>query len=290
MKITSTIKSARKEIGKARSQGKRIGLVPTMGALHEGHLSLIRKARRQCDYVAVSIFVNPTQFGASEDLAAYPRPFRRDCRICRKEKVDLVFSPPEKEMYPQGYLTFVQQEKGLIEKLCGASRPIHFRGVMTVVTKLFNIIEPDVAYFGQKDAQQSVIIRKMASDLNQNVKIVVCPTVRASDGLAVSSRNKYLDAKERKEATALFSALQLARTEIRHGQSDAALIVREMKNLIRKRTSGKIEYVNVVDAATLEDVKKSKGDVLIALAVKIGRARLIEKKKKKKRNRRKNAD
>ena len=290
MKIARTIKSARKEIGRARSQGKRIGLVPTMGALHEGHLSLIRKARSRCDYIAVSIFVNPTQFGPSEDLTAYPRPFRRDCRLCREEKVDLVFAPPVKEMYPEGCLTFVRQEKGLADKLCGASRPIHFRGVMTVVTKLFNIIEPDVAYFGQKDAQQSIMIRKMASDLNWNVRIVVSPTVREVDGLAVSSRNRYLDVKQRKEATALFSALQLARKKIGQGETDAPSLVREMKNLIRKHTSGRIDYVNIVDSSTLEDVDRIKGDVLIALAVKIGRARLIDNILVKKQNRRKNAD
>ena len=276
MRITRTIKAARAELARAAAAGKTIGLVPTMGALHEGHLGLIRKACRECGFVVVSIFVNPTQFGPSEDFRKYPRPFRKDLRFCRQENVDMVFAPSEKEMYPDGFLTYLEQEKGLVNKLCGKSRPGHFRGVMTVVTKLFNIIEPERAYFGQKDAQQAVIIKRMVCDLNLNVKIVVCPIVRETDGLAMSSRNKYLDPKERLEARALYGALQLAKTEIENGQRDARAIIRKMKNLIKKRSSGRIDYVNIVDPETLEDVERIKKKVLIALAVKIGRARLID--------------
>jgi len=276
MKLTRTIKAARAELAKARAAGKSVGLVPTMGALHEGHLSLVRRARSECDFAVVSIFVNPAQFGPSEDLRKYPRPFNEDLRLCRRENVDLVFAPSDKEMYPGGYLTYVEQEKGLVNKLCGKSRPGHFRGVMTVVTKLFNIIEPERAYFGQKDAQQAIIIKRMERDLNLNIKIVVCPIVRETDGLAISSRNKYLSARERKEALVLYGALQLAKTEIKAGQRDSRKITGKMKNLIRKKSSGRIDYVSVVDPETLENVKRIEKKVLIALAVRIGRARLID--------------
>jgi pantoate--beta-alanine ligase len=247
-----------------------------MGALHEGHLSLIRKARKTSDFVIVSIFVNPMQFGPSEDLKAYPRPMRKDLRLCRKEEADMVFAPSSEEMYPGGSLTYVGQEKGLINRLCGKLRPGHFRGVMTVVAKLFNIIEPDRAYFGQKDAQQTIIIRHMVRDLDMNVQIVVCPTVRETDGFAISSRNAYLTPRQRREAPVLYESLQRAKEEIKSGEEDATAIIGRMKRLIRRRTSGKIDYVAIVDPETLENVTRINSAVLVALAVRIGKARLID--------------
>ena len=211
MTSKETIAEMRTASAQARRGGKRLGLVPTMGALHEGHLSLVRAARAQCDAVAVSIFVNPTQFGPNEDFSKYPRSFERDCELLEAEAVDLLFAPSVEEMYPQGAVTFVTVE-GLSGKLCGRSRPTHFRGVTTVVSKLFHIIEPSVALFGQKDAAQAVIIRKMVRDLDLPVEIVVCPIVREADGLAMSSRNAYLDAEQRRAATVLHRALMQVQT------------------------------------------------------------------------------
>lgn len=258
-----------------KKKGRTIGFVPTMGALHEGHLSLIRKARQENDIVAVSIFVNPRQFGAKEDLKKYPRPRVLDLALCRKCGVDLVFNPEASGFYPQNFKTNVYVEE-LSRLLCGISRPEHFRGVTTVVAKLLNIIHPDSAYFGQKDAQQAVIIKRMTEDLNFPVKIKVLPTVREKDGLAMSSRNIYLNKNQRQDALVLPKALGLARLLIAGGQKDSAKIIAKMRGLIEKKKSAKIDYLAIVDMVDLNPVKKIARNCLIALAVKIGKTRLID--------------
>jgi len=275
MEVSETIESVREFVKAARSEGKRIGLVPTMGALHIGHTSLIEAAVKQCGFVVVSIFVNPTQFGPGEDFENYPRPVEADLEICRKLGTDVVFMPKPEVMYAGENLTWVKVEK-LTKSLCGRNRPEHFRGVTTVCTKLFNIIGPDAAYFGQKDAQQSIVIKKMVADLDMPLEIVVCPTVREPDGLAVSSRNKYLTDKQRKEATCLYESLQKCRKMIDAGTRDAQEIIREMRGILSRPTSAKIDYVSIVDTETLRDVDDIKGKVLAAVAVKIGDARLID--------------
>src|SRR5574341_2484295 len=224
MTITETIAEMRAACAEARRGGRRLGFVPTMGALHEGHISLVRAARGQCDAVAASIFVNPTQFGPTEDFSKYQRSFERDCKLLEAEGVELLFAPSVEEMYPKGAVTFVTVE-GLSEKLCGRSRPGHFRGVTTVVAKLFNIVQPDVAFFGQKDAAQAVIIQKMVRDLNLPVEIVVCPIVREADGLALSSRNAYLDAAQRRSATVLHRALVKVQGAVEKGERRAAALI-----------------------------------------------------------------
>jgi pantoate--beta-alanine ligase len=260
---------------RARLKGRSIGLVPTMGALHEGHLSLIRQARRDNNLVVVSIFVNPTQFGPKEDFSKYPRTFRKDLLLCKKENVDIIFFPDAKKMYPQGFKTFVMVE-GLSDILCGRSRPGHFKGVATVVTKLFNITQPDIAYFGQKDAQQSVIIKKMVLDLNMPVKINVMPTVREQNGLALSSRNAYLSARQKKEAVVLSRSLSFAEYLVKNGLKDPKRITSMMNSLIRKRSGARIDYIAIVDSDTLEPLKKISGSCLIALAAWFGKTRLID--------------
>ena len=275
MEVSETIESVREFVKAARSEGKRVGLVPTMGALHIGHTSLIEAAVKQCDFVVVSIFVNPTQFGPGEDFENYPRPVEADLEICRKFGAEVVFLPKPEVMYAGENLTWVKVEK-LTESLCGRNRPVHFRGVMTVCTKLFNIIGPDAAYFGQKDAQQSIVIKRMAADLNMPLEIVVCPTVREPDGLAVSSRNKYLTDKQRKEATCLYESLQKCRQMIDGGTRDTQEIISEMRGILSRPSSAKIDYVSIVDAETLRDVDEIAGKVLAAVAVKIGDARLID--------------
>lgn len=260
---------------KARLRGRRIGFVPTMGALHEGHLSLIRQARKDNDLVVVSIFVNPAQFGPKEDFRKYPRTFSRDARLCKNSGVDVIFYPGIAQMYPEGYRTYVSVEE-LCDCLCGRSRPGHFKGVATVVAKLFNIVQPDTAYFGAKDAQQSVIIRKMIQDLNIPVEIRVMPTVREGSGLALSSRNVYLSVNETKDALILSRALSFAEYLIKNGLKDADRVISAMKQLIRKKRSAKIDYVSIVDPETLEPVKKISGNELITLAVYIGKTRLID--------------
>ncbi len=260
---------------KLKCGGSSIGFVPTMGALHEGHLSLIRAARRENDTAVVSIFVNPAQFGRGEDLKKYPRPLKKDLLLCRKEKVDFVFLPRPLDMYPQGFSTYVNVE-GLSEVLCARSRPGHFKGVATVVTKLFNIVQPDTAYFGQKDAQQAAIIKRMAEDLNMPVKIKVMPIIREASGLAMSSRNAYLNKEERCKAIGLYRALKLARLLIRSGARDSSRIVSRMRRLIEKDKGAKIDYIAVVGAQDLKPLKKVSGDYLIALAVKFGKTRLID--------------
>ena len=257
------------------SENKSIGFVPTMGFLHEGHLSLIRRSVQDNDVAVVSIFVNPTQFGPNEDFASYPRDLERDLTLLENEKVDCVFTPDIEEMYPRDFSTYVCEER-LSQHLCGASRPGHFRGVCTVVTKLFNIIRPDRAYFGQKDAQQAIVIKKMVADLNMNLEIIVVPTVRESDGLAMSSRNTYLNLKERQAATVLFKALSLARQSWQDGERDGDKIRQQMTSLIQKEPLAKIDYVSIADPDTLEELKEIDRPALASLAVRIGKARLID--------------
>jgi len=252
-----------------------VGFVPTMGYLHEGHLALVRRARAENSTVVVSIFVNPTQFGPAEDLATYPRDLDRDLKLLEQEKTDIVFVPSGEEMYPHGFSTWVDVEK-VTECLEGASRTGHFRGVATVVAKLVNIIQPTSAYFGQKDAQQAVVIKKMIAGLNMNLEIVVVPTVRESDGLAMSSRNSYLNPEERQSATVLFGALSLARQLWQFGEKDASKIRYEVKSLIQKETLAQIDYVSIADAATLEELNVIDRLALVSLAVRIGKTRLID--------------
>jgi len=258
-----------------RKEGKAIGFVPTMGYLHEGHASLIRTARKHTDIVIISIFVNPIQFSPNEDFDKYPRDFKRDEEIARLAGTDVIFYPSAKEMYPDTFATYVNVER-LTDTLCGATRPGHFRGVTTVVAKLFGIVKPDIAYFGQKDAQQSVVIRKMVEDLNMGVEIKVLPTVREDDGLAMSSRNAYLSADERKDAAILFQSLKKAQDAIEAGEADAKKVVKMMEEMILSRQGHRIEYIRIVDTKSLADIKTIAGQALIALAVRIGTTRLID--------------
>lgn len=254
---------------------KTTGFVPTMGALHPGHLSLIKQAQKENEIVVASIFVNPAQFGKNEDLKKYPRPLNKDLALCRALKVDYVFLPDSSTMYPAGYATFIEV-KDLSDHLCGASRPGHFRGVATIVAKLLNIVRPDNLYLGQKDAQQAIIIKRMVKDLNFPVKIKVMPTVRENDGLALSSRNVYLNKEQRSQAPVLFKSLQLANSLIAHGQRDSAKIKNRIKELIGHKRQAKVEYVSIVDLEKLQDLKKISSSCLIALAVKFGKTRLID--------------
>jgi len=275
MEIAKTIESVRSLVKAARSRGKKIGFVPTMGALHIGHISLIEAAVKTCDFVVVSIFVNPTQFGPGEDLEKYPRPIDADLEICRKGGVNVVFAPTAEQMYPAENLTWVDVEK-LTEPLCGQSRPWHFRGVTTVCAKLFNIVAPDIAFFGQKDAQQAIVIKRMAADLNMPLEIVICPTIRQPDGLAVSSRNQYLTKQQKKDATNIYKSLQKCREMIEAGFTDTLEIITEMSKILQQASSTNIEYVSIVDAETLESIDQIAGKVLAAVAVRIGPARLID--------------
>lgn len=258
-----------------RGSGRRIGFVPTMGALHAGHLSLVRAARERCDVVVVSIFVNPAQFGPGEDYRAYPRDPEADAARLGKEGVDFLFAPPPEEIYPTGFQTFVEVEK-LSRPLCGQSRAGHFRGVATVVTKLFNIVQPDLAFFGRKDAQQSILLQQMVRDLNLPVEIVVCSIVREPDGLAMSSRNAYLSSEERRAALVLYRSLSRARERLEHGASSGKEIVATMRAELAVEPQAREDYVEVVDAETLEPVERLEGTILVALAVRIGKARLID--------------
>jgi pantoate--beta-alanine ligase len=252
-----------------------VGFVPTMGYLHEGHLALVKQARMENSAVIVSIYVNPTQFGPREDFGAYPRDLNRDLELLRGGGADIVFVPSDDEIYSPGFSSWVDVEK-VTERLEGASRPGHFRGVATVVTKLFNIVQPSRAYFGQKDAQQVVVIKRMVADLNMGVEVVVVPTVRESDGLAMSSRNIYLSPKERQAATRLFKALTLARQLGRGGEKDAEKIRRQMTSLIQKEPLAQIDYVSIADAETLEELSSIDRPALASLAVRIGKTRLID--------------
>jgi len=270
-----TVAEVRSFLQPHRAAGRRIGLVPTMGALHEGHRSLIRAARAACDVVVVSIFVNPTQFGPNEDYAAYPRPLEDDLAACRAEGVDAAFCPPVEEMYSPQAATTVSVAR-LTEGLCGAHRPGHFTGVTTVVTKLFNIVQPNVAYFGQKDAQQAVVIRKMVHDLMFPIEIVTCPIVREADGLALSSRNVYLSPAERRQALSLSQALNWAREQVAAGERNVATLTEGMRQRITAAGPCVIDYVSIVDADELTPKQRVEGNCLIALAVRIGRTRLID--------------
>lgn len=260
----------------AAREGKSVGLVPTMGYLHEGHISLMKKARAENDFLAVSIFVNPTQFGPSEDLDSYPRDLERDLRLCEEAGVDIVFAPESSEMYPEGYSTYVTVEGGVTSGLCGKSRPIHFRGVATVVTKLFNIVRPERAYFGQKDAQQVAVIKKMVRDMNQDVQVIACPIVREADGLALSSRNTYLSPSERQDALTLSSSLFGAVGLISSGEKSAAAVRGYIESRFAGIESASIDYIEIVDPDTMEPLSLISNRALIAIAVKIGKTRLID--------------
>jgi pantoate--beta-alanine ligase len=273
MRIINSLDNILLELKKHK--GKKIGFVPTMGALHQGHLSLIRKARKDNDTVVVSIFVNPKQFGPGEDLNRYPRPIEKDISFCRKEKVDILFYPEAKDIYPKDFSTYISLE-GLSNILCGKSRPDHFKGVSTIVAKLLNIIRPDVIYLGQKDAQQAVIIKRMVVDLNIPVVVKVIPIVRDKDGLAISSRNIYLSKSQRKDALTIPYAFNLAKELIKNGTRNSSIIVGRMKQLILKNKSVIIDYIEIVDADSLKPLKKVTNNSLIMLAVFIGKARLID--------------
>jgi len=272
MKVITKIADMRKL---RRELTAPVGFVPTMGYLHEGHLSLVRKARAENPSLVASIFVNPTQFGPQEDFQSYPRDTKRDLALLEKEATDLVFAPSAEEMYPPRFNSWVEVGK-VSERLEGASRPGHFRGVTTVCAKLFNIVQPTRAYFGQKDAQQALVIKKMVSDLNLNLEIVTLPTVREPDGLAMSSRNTYLSPEERKAALVLYQALSLAQKRWERGEKDAESIRQEMRNLIQKEPLATINYVSIADADTLDELDTVKLPALVSLAVKIGKTRLID--------------
>jgi len=261
--------------GAARRAGKRLGFIPTMGALHEGHLSLVRAARSSCDALAASIFVNPTQFAPNEDLEKYPRSFERDRELLGREGVELLFAPSVEEMYPAGAVTWVTVE-GLSDKLDGRSRPGHFRGVATVVAKLFHIVEPDAAFFGQKDAAQVAVIRRMVRDLNLPLEIVVCPIVRESDGLAMSSRNAYLDADQRKRALALHRSLTRVQRMADGGQRKASELVAAGRAEFAGESSVRLDYLEIVDPDTLDPVDSISGGALVAVAAFVGSTRLID--------------
>lgn len=273
MQVTKTIEETRTLIKNWKKEGKTIGLVPTMGYLHEGHASLIKKCRAENDIVVVSDFVNPTQFSPTEDLEAYPRDFEHDSNLCESLGTDLIFHPDPEDMYtdPHAYVNI----NLLSETLCGKTRPIHFKGVCTVVSKLFNIVTPDRAYFGQKDAQQLAIIKKMVDDLNFDIRIIGCPIIREQDGLAKSSRNTYLNCEERKAALCLSKAVKKGQEIIKPGM-DAEDILKEMRAVIEAEPLAKIDYVSMVDALTMQPVKKVDKDVLTAMAVYIGKTRLID--------------
>ena len=273
MQVTKTVEETRKQIKQWKKEGKTIGLVPTMGFLHEGHASLIRKCREQNDIVVVSDFVNPTQFGPNEDLEAYPRDFERDSKLCESLGADLIFAPSPEDMYHDPH-AFVSIDT-LSETLCGKTRPIHFKGVCTVVTKLFHIVAPDRAYFGEKDAQQLAIIRKMVKDLKFDIEIVGCPIVREEDGLAKSSRNTYLNDKERQAALCLSRAVKTGKEVIYTG-ADAKEVLNPMKAIIEAEPLARIDYVMMVDALTMQPIEKADRDVLVAMAVYIGKTRLID--------------
>ena len=268
----SQMKDYRKKIKAPQT----VGLVPTMGAFHQGHLSLFRKARQQCDKVVVSLFVNPIQFGKGDDYQRYPRNLSEDISLSEKEGVDVVFAPSLEEMYPQDYSTFVQVGGPLSSTLEGASRSGHFKGVATVLIKLFNIIKPDFSYFGGKDYQQVLIVKKVVDELNLDTQIIVLPTIREKDGLALSSRNSYLNEEERKAAAILYKALEKAGLWIKEGERNPFSIVSKIKDLIKKESLAKLDYVAVVNPETLEKVEDIRGTVLIALAVRIGETRLID--------------
>lgn len=274
--VASTIAEVRNQVAAARAGGgATVGLVPTMGSFHEGHLSLMRAARQESDFVVVSIFVNPAQFGPGEDLESYPSDPERDLELTAGEGVDLLFVPEKDEIYPEGFETYVEPGS-VAEGLCGRGRPGHFRGVATVVAKLFNIVGPDRAYFGQKDAQQAAVVRRMAADLDFSIEVKVCPTVREADGLAMSSRNVYLSEEERAQAPLLFQALNAAREALAGGQRDASKLRRLMRRAIGQNYMVELEYARIVDPVTMQPVPVVEAEVLAAVAARIGKARLID--------------
>lgn len=274
--VAATKEELKQEIDRWRNAGEVIGLVPTMGYLHEGHASLIRRARQECDRVVVSVFVNPTQFAPGEDLEAYPRDFERDRQLCRQMGVDLIFHPAPEEMYPKGFGTTIAMDKSMTGALCGKTRPTHFQGVCTVVCKLFGLTHADRAYFGQKDAQQLAIIRKMNRDLDLGLTIVGCPIVREPDGLAKSSRNVYLNPQERQAALVLSRAVRLGQEKVARGETDADAIVAAMKEEVEKEPLARIDYVEAVDDTDLRPAHTVVPGTLFAMAVYIGKTRLID--------------
>lgn len=275
IKVVSTVCETRAQVKEWKNQGLTVGLVPTMGYLHEGHQSLIKKAVEENDRVVVSVFVNPIQFAPNEDLETYPRDLEADKRLCDSTGADLIFHPTPDEMYPDGFSTHIQMDN-LTKELCGKTRPTHFGGVCTVVGKLFNIVQPDKAYFGQKDAQQLAIIKRMVRDLNFDIEIVGCPIIREPDGLAKSSRNTYLNADERKAALILSKAIKLGEELVADGERNAQTIIKAMTDKINTEPLARIDYVNVVDALSIEPLDVVKGEVLVAIAVYIGKTRLID--------------
>lgn len=276
MIIAKTIDEVRTQVAEWKKAGLTVGLVPTMGYLHEGHASLVDKAVSMCDKVVASVFVNPTQFGPNEDLATYPRDFDHDCALLEEHKCDMVFHPEVEEMYFEDAATFVEIQSDMPKQLCGKTRPIHFRGVCTVVAKLFNIVTPDKAFFGQKDAQQLAIIRRMVRDMSYGIEIVGCPIIREEDGLAKSSRNTYLNEEERKAALILSKSIFLGQKMVEDGERDANKIVDAMVANINTEPMAKIDYVSAVDGVTMMPVDKIEGCVLVAMAVNIGKTRLID--------------
>lgn len=276
MKIATTIEEVRAQVRAWRKEGLTVGLVPTMGYLHEGHASLVSTSVSQCDRTVASVFVNPTQFGPGEDLETYPRDFDHDCALLESLGCDMVFHPEVSEMYPEGFATYVEIQSDMPKQLCGKTRPIHFRGVCTVVSKLFNIVTPDKAFFGQKDAQQLAIIRRMVRDLSMGIEIVGCPIVREADGLAKSSRNTYLSADERKAALVLSQSVFLGQKMAEEGETDADKIVAAMTAHIEAEPLARIDYVSAVDGVTMMPVHEIRGTALVAMAVYIGKTRLID--------------
>ena len=275
MKIVGTVKEVREQVKAWRKEGLSVGYVPTMGYLHEGHASLMKKSVENNDKTVASIFVNPMQFGPTEDLEAYPRDLDRDAALCEEIGVNLIFHPEVEEMYEDGFCSFVDMN-GLTKGLCGKTRPTHFRGVCTVVNKFFNIVKPDRAYFGQKDAQQLAVIKRMVADLNMDIEIIGCPIVREKDGLAKSSRNTYLSEEERRAALCLSKSIFLAESLVKDGEKSAEIIKAEMRKVLEAEPLARIDYVEVVDSLTIEPVVEVKSGTLIAIAVYIGKTRLID--------------
>lgn len=276
MVITGSIKRIKKISRKKTKLGKIIGFVPTMGALHKGHLSLVKRAREECGFLVASIFINPTQFGAGEDYKRYPRNLAKDKKQLKKEGVDLLFLPRESTMYPPGKASVYADEDNLSRVLCGKSRPNHFKGVCTILVKLFNIIKPDIAYFGQKDYQQALIVKKLVKDFNFPIRIKVLPVIREQDNLAMSSRNAHLKGQARRDSLCLYEALSFAVKLIKAGERNPKKIINQMKQLVKSRKLAKIDYIEIVDAENLKKIKRLKGKILIALAVYIKRVRLID--------------
>ena len=275
MKIIKSVKKMQSFSSNLRMEGKKIAFVPTMGYFHEGHLSLMQEAKKMANCVVVSIYVNPTQFGPKEDLSKYPRDLARDLKMAESVNADVVFYPSDKEMYPANYQTYIDVEK-VTQNLCGMSRPGHFRGVVTVCNKLFNIVQPHIAVFGKKDFQQFISIKRMVDDLNMDLQIIGLPTVRESDGLAMSSRNKYLNRDERKSALSLFAALKLAQKLYSNGEKKSSIVINEVGKLITRAPYTAIDYIKICDTKTLKNANKIKSQSVIALAVKVGKTRLID--------------